>query len=381
MQYKGIVCLSSIDWNYLKQRVHYLMMGLAEIGLHVLFVENTGVRSPKLSDLSRVMYRLKCSTGQRIQDAPHKIKIFSPLAVPLPYNPLAIWYNQSYLSKHIKRFLKDQNLQPADIVFWTCLATPAVLGLMKSYDWGLTIYDVVSDPKFIEPRLEPFEKAILKHADYTFFASATLFEQYRSATKNPLLFEDGFNLELLKSKVINYEIEQLPKPRLLYIGGINKKIQVEAIAELAKYFPEGSIVLVGPLSDHVEIPHEKNVHIYPHCSSYADLAGFLRAADVGLIPYVQERYTGAMHPAKINEYLIFGLPVVAVATPEIQKLANLWGDDFFYLYNAPFEVLEATERAMADDNEANRVKRKSWALKNDWDRRITKLMAILEQKT
>jgi glycosyltransferase involved in cell wall biosynthesis len=335
------------------------MKGLAEKGLQVLFVENTGVRSPRLGDLSRVMHRLKCSTRQIVQDVPPGIKIFSPLAVPLPYNPIAIRYNQSYLSQYIKKFLKASNLQPSEVIFWSCLATPAVLGLMKSYEWGLTVYDVVSDPKYIEPRLEPSEQVMLKLADYTFFASATLLEQYRSTTKNPLLFEDGFNLELLNSAAIIPEIEQLPQPRLLYIGGINKKLQIESIIKLAGHFKDGSIILVGPLSDGLEIPRLKNIHIYPPCNNYSDLAGFLRTADIGLIPYVQDRYAGAMHPAKINEYLVFGLPIVAVSTPELQKLASLWGDDFFYLYNVPYDVLEAAEKALADDNEAKRIKRKS----------------------
>ncbi|TEB04607.1 putative teichuronic acid biosynthesis glycosyltransferase TuaH [Pelotomaculum schinkii] len=356
------------------------MTGLAGKGLQVLFIENTGVRSPRLSDLSRVMHRIKCSTGQIIQDIPPGVKIFSPLAVPLPYNSIAIRYNQSYISKHIKKFLHANNLQPSEVIFWSCLSTPVALSLMKRCAWGATVYDVVSDPKYIEPRLGPSEQIMLKLTDYTFFASATLLDQYHSATKNPLLFEDGFNLELRNSTALITEIEQLPQPRLLYIGGINKKLQVEAITKLAQHFKGGSIILVGPLSDGVEIPTSKNIHIYPPCNSYNDLAGFLRAADIGLIPYVQDRYAGAMHPAKINEYLVFGLPIVATSTPELERLANLWGDGFFYLYNDPLEVLKATEKALICDNEASRIKRKSWALSNDWDGRISRLMEILEQK-
>jgi len=378
LQYKGVICFSAIDWNFLKQRTHYLMAGLAAEGLKVLFIENTGVRSPKIRDFSRVINRLKNAAGQiQEEEIPDGIEIFSPLAVPLPYNRLAINYNKSYISYRVKQYLRANNLKPSEVIFWTCLATPVVLELMQSHSWGVTVYDVVSDPKFIEPRLEPFERLITGQADYTFFASATLYDEYNMSTKNPVLFKDGFNLKLLREEESTSEIEELPHPRFVYIGGINRKIQVDALAALAGHFRGGSIILIGPRSEDFKIPTYKNIYIYPSRRRYGEIARFLRTADVGLIPYIPDKYSGPMHPAKINEYLIYGLPVVATATPELTRLADLWGEGFFYLNDSPNKIVTMAEKALSEDNEVLRKKRQALTKKNSWDKRVQELIKVL----
>lgn len=382
MQYKGVICFSAIDWNFLKQRTHYLMSGLAAEGLKVLFIENTGVRSPKISDLSRVVSRLKNAAGQiQEEEIPVGIEIFSPLAIPLPYNRLAISYNEHYIFQRVKKFLAVNNLKPSEVIFWTYLATPVVLELMQSHSWGVTVYDVVSDPKYIEPLLEHYERLMINVTDYTLFASKTLYDDYSQYTKNPVLFKDGFNLEILNEIVSNPELEKLPRPQLLYIGGINRKIQLEALMALTEHFSNGSIILVGPDSGNLKIPSNKIIHVFQPCQKYKELSGFLRNADVGLIPYLPDKYSGAMHPAKLNEYLVFGLPVVATDTPELKKLADLWGDGFFYFSDSTTKIVEAVETALREDNEVLRKKRQSLTVSNTWDKRIQELLYLFCQRT
>ena len=53
-----IICFSSIDWDFNWQGHQEVMSGLAERGHRVLFVENTGVRVPRLGDLPRLATRL-----------------------------------------------------------------------------------------------------------------------------------------------------------------------------------------------------------------------------------------------------------------------------------------------------------------------------------
>jgi hypothetical protein len=65
LRYKGVVCFSAIDWDFLKQRTHYLMTGLAKEGLKILFIENTGVRCPGVSDIPRVVNRICSPRGRK----------------------------------------------------------------------------------------------------------------------------------------------------------------------------------------------------------------------------------------------------------------------------------------------------------------------------
>ena len=53
----NILCISSIDWGFVWQGHQEIMSTLAANGNKVLFIENTGVRSPRLSDLPRLRQR------------------------------------------------------------------------------------------------------------------------------------------------------------------------------------------------------------------------------------------------------------------------------------------------------------------------------------
>ena len=55
---RDIVCISSVDWDFHWQIHHELMSTLAAQGNRVLYIENTGVRPPGVSDITRVRQRL-----------------------------------------------------------------------------------------------------------------------------------------------------------------------------------------------------------------------------------------------------------------------------------------------------------------------------------
>ena len=54
-----VVCISSIDWDFIWQGHQEIMSRLAASGHRVLFIENTGVRPPRIGDLPRVVSRLR----------------------------------------------------------------------------------------------------------------------------------------------------------------------------------------------------------------------------------------------------------------------------------------------------------------------------------
>jgi len=49
-----ILCISSVDWDFHWQIHHEIMSTLARHGNRVLFIENTGVRTPGVDDLARL---------------------------------------------------------------------------------------------------------------------------------------------------------------------------------------------------------------------------------------------------------------------------------------------------------------------------------------
>jgi len=62
---RNIVCVSTIDWSFLWQEHQGVMSVLARAGNRILFVENTGVRSPGWKDRGRVVACRRFETSRR----------------------------------------------------------------------------------------------------------------------------------------------------------------------------------------------------------------------------------------------------------------------------------------------------------------------------
>ena len=386
MKFRGAVILAAVDWNFLRQRVHHLAAGMAEAGIKVLFVENTAARSPRLADLPRITKRLEAAIfrlpGRRGEPLPENLVVCSPLAAPWPYNKVAVAWNFSLLKQRVRRFLEEERLRPEEVLLFTCLATPLALRLVESFPWARVVYDVVSDPKLVDARLAFSEKPLLRRADLTLFTSATLLDQYWKDTGNPVLFRDGFSTELLDAEVETPpEVARLPRPRFLYLGGINRKFWVEAIKALCDAVPHGSVILMGPVvHSEVVLPKLSNLHLLPPRRRYIELAGVLQAADAGLIPYRPDPYAGAMHPAKLNEYLVFGLPVVASATPELEKLAQEFPFQVIYFGMTPQDFAEAGLRALTSNIHKSEEKIRDFIIRLGWPERVKEFVKLCEDK-
>jgi len=137
---RNIVCVSTIDWDFLWQEHQGVMSVLARAGNRVLFIENTGVRSPGWKDRGRVLARLrKWTSGQgRFRPVVENITLYSPLALPFPYSPLAQRINRSLVCGSVRRWLQ-RNRFDAPILF-TFLPTQFTLDLMDEIAPALSVF-------------------------------------------------------------------------------------------------------------------------------------------------------------------------------------------------------------------------------------------------
>jgi hypothetical protein len=129
---RGIVCLSSIDWEFNWQGHQQVMSALAERGHPVLFVENTGVRVPTLRDLPRLVTRLKnrWRSPGGLRRERERLDVCSPLALPFPYSPVARAANRALVLRRVRRWMRATDGRPP--ILWTFLPTPLVLDLIAA---------------------------------------------------------------------------------------------------------------------------------------------------------------------------------------------------------------------------------------------------------
>src|SRR5436190_6794279 len=133
-----VLCVSSIDWDFIWQGHQEIMSRMAAQGHRVLFVENTGVRAPKVRDLPRVRQRIRNwwrgTKGFR-EERPN-LFVYSPLLLPGPYWRVSRWINRFLLVRALQRWMHATGFfQP---IVWTFLPTPLARDLIKSLEPKLT---------------------------------------------------------------------------------------------------------------------------------------------------------------------------------------------------------------------------------------------------
>ena len=380
-----VLCISSIDWDFIWQGHQEIMSTLAEQGHRVLFLENTGVRSPKLSDLPRLRQRIRNwwrSTRGFREERPN-LFVYSPIVVPLPYSSIARWINRTLLLQSISRWMRAVDFGRP--VIWTFLPTPLAHELIDRLDPLLTIYYCIDDlasSSLEARRITSSEVAMFRRANLVFVTSEKLRARAAQASANVHFFPFGvryqsFEEARLAPRNPPADIASLKRPIVGYVGGMHQWIDQDLVADVARRLPNVTFAFVGPpqcdLSRLEQCPNIVLLGGKPH----SELPSYIREFDVGIVPYKLSDYTSNVYPTKLNEYLSMGVAVVATDLIEINRFNHDHGA-IVEVAGSPAEFATAIERALAQPSSAAvTTRRLAVAQSNSWQARIAKMLALI----
>ena len=401
-----IIYISSIEWNFLWQVHQEIALRMARAGNRVLYIENTGVRSPGLRDASRVFSRLKhWATALRsrgVREVSPNVYVSSPLVLP-PFGPR--WQrkvNRRLLLPSIKRIARDLGMR--DPLLWTYLPTDNAMDLIQLLRTSnsLQVYYCVADFAQLTPHVEALrlsEETVVRTSDLVFTNCAELAGHCRQWSDDVYVFPPGVDLEAFPLSANTNgndrpdEIEEshdpefdavslrlLPKPIIGYVGGLHRHVDFDLIAEMARARPKWSWVFVGPFQTAVEkLDGLSNVHLLgarPH----NELVAYMRSFDVCIVPYIKSAYTDTVVPVKVNEYLAVGKPVVSTEIPTVRE----FNDRHNVLITAASraeDFLQAIERSLQIPKDAATIsRRREVAALADWQARLEAMSQLLEDK-
>jgi teichuronic acid biosynthesis glycosyltransferase TuaH len=155
-----------------------------------------------------------------------------------------------------------------------------------------------------------------------------------------------------------------PGPRLLYVGSLDDRLDVEVLERLARELPAATIALVGPLLDRQHLaPLARFENVVVHAPVGRDeLTRLVAGADACLLPHVRSSLTEGMSPLKLYEYLAAGRPVASVDLPPVR------GVDPRVILAEPEAFTVAVQRALAL-GPAPESERRRFVAANSWARR------------
>lgn len=383
---ENIICISSIDWDFVWQGHQEIMSAFAKNGNRVLFIENTGVRTPTIKDIPRLKKRIiswfRGTKGFRREM--DNLFVYSPMILPFQYSKFARWINKFLLLKPLKRWMRAIGFY--DPVIWTFLPTGIALDIISGLEKRLLVYYCIAD--FAElvnnpSALRKTEESLIKECDVVFVQGKVLEEKCRKLNENVFIFPFGVNTKVFdnfqrdKLKITPEDIKDIRKPVIGYIGGIHKHIDFELIRQISEEHPEWSIVLIGPLQTDVStISGLPNVFFLGK-KQFTDLPAYIYGFDVGIIPYLKSEYTKTVYPTKMNEYHIMGKPIVSTALPEVAEFNRVNGS-LIYMADSRKEFINLISLAL-ENNDLNLMKKREFAArKNSWDIRIEEMGVLVE---
>ena len=380
---RDVLYIASIDWSFQWQGPQELAVRLGAAGNRVVYVENTGIRAPRLSEAGRVARRLDAWAGAwlrgGVRSVAPNVHLCSPLALP-PFGPP--WrraLNRQLLAAELRLALLPLDFRPS--LIWTYLPTDTAADLVQSFDGPGTavVYYCVADFRHYAPRadlLDASERAVARRSDVVFVSMDSLAARFPGA--NVHVFPFGVDLDTFQVEAPSTETASLPRPIIGYVGALERAIDLELMIAMARARPTWSWVYIGTvkrdLGALLELPNVKVLGPRPH----PELPGHIRAFDVAIVPYAHNRFTETVVPTKINEYLAMGKAVVSSDLPSVRAF-----EERHHVLHAarpePAPFLAAIEAALATAADPAAIRRRrEVATEADWSTRFAQMSALVE---
>ena len=380
----NVVCISTIDWDFIWQGHQEIMSALARQGHRVLFIENTGVRSVTLKDLPRLKSRLRnWKRGIKgIRKVSENLYVYSPLVLPFPYSRVARLVNKAIMALTLRRWTATMHFE--NPIVWTWLPTGLALELIRELGAQLLVYYCCDNFEASSPgskRIRETEDRLIREADLVFAHSKALFDRCRQFSDQVYVFQYGFNREVFApaDDTSPPDLEGIRRPILGYVGGVHKVVDLALLNKIAQAHPDKSLVFVGPLQTDVgPLADLPNAHFLGQ-KRYEELPAYIKHFDVCLIPYVLNDYTRNVYPTKLNEYLIMGKPVVSTQLPEVDYF-NQCHQHIVSIAESHEAFLMQVQESLRQDSEALRAKRIEQVAGNAWDEKIKAMNMLIEAK-
>lgn len=319
-------------------------------------------------------YAARRLSGQRQAPLPSPTAtIMTPLRLSrqAPTEPAAVERFMRLYARQVEwRARRDGLRQPVMIT-----SNPLVAGFAP-FSWPMTYFafdDWLAHPRFahFQAAFEAAYQRIAARGHRVAAVSQTLLDRI-APTGESLVVPNGLEGdEWADPGPEPTWLAPVDRPRAVYVGGLDERMDVELLTATIDARPGVSFVLVGNGHDrepYVSLGQRPNVTVHAPVDR-GELTALVAACDVGLVPHRRNELTRSMSPLKVYEYLAAGLPVAAV------DLEPMRGVDDRVVLAEPEAFAPALDKAIAlgtmDDST-----RRDFIDHNDWTSRHARIVDL-----
>ncbi|MFB9865133.1 glycosyltransferase [Rufibacter immobilis] len=213
------------------------------------------------------------------------------------------------------------------------------------------------------------EPKLMAKADAVVCNSFDFTKRAQRYNPNSFYIGNGFDVKQYdssKSKKKPTELQHLTGPVIGYVGAlITLRLDLNLMLEMAKAKPQWNFVLIG----WEDAPFQQSeLHRLPNVlflgkKHTSEVPAYLEHFDVCINPQLLNEITRGNFPLKVVEYLALGKPVVATSTNTMQEIFG----QHTYLATDPASFFAQIEKALEEDNAAERERRIQFAGNFSWE--------------
>jgi UDP-galactopyranose mutase len=348
---------SQVVWQDVWQRPQELALGLADY-LPVVFLSPLQVHR-RYDSIPNWRREIRFDRGRGV-------RVLQPLILPGEYKSALVFRaNQRLIWAEACAVLSPD----AAILFIS--NSPFSASLLDRHDWARTAYDLIDDfPGFpwAPPQSRRLEQRWLDRADVILSGTHALYEKHKAVRPDIAYVPSGVRFEMFQRAPgeIPDDLRRLPRPILGFIGTVSDRLDRGLLEALCRAFPEGSVVLIGPVHGSFDSPRGyANLHLLgprPHQS----LPAYVHQFDLALMPFAVNAATQAINPIKTLEYLAAGRIVLSTPVPDVVRFFS----SEVILARDRDEFVRLARHWLAADSTALRARAVERARRSSWEQTV-----------
>lgn len=303
-----ILYLMHVDWNWIKQRPHFIAEKLVENGSEVEVYYQQCFNKKLLTTNARENFIIK-----GIPRLP--LSRFSVI------EKINTFIYERFLANRLSQEIYDYVYLTHPILFSKKINVPIIYDCMD---------DVLEFSSELNKKKELFilEKQLVQHSSYVFFTSEhlknTVLKRYSLDNVCEKFFVNNNAIELPKTHILeSIKLGGSDRIKFVYIGTITEWFDFNLLETLDKKKYE--FHLFGPVYN-TSTDRQENL-IFHGSVSREKIFSLMQAADILIMPFRVNRLIESVNPVKLYEYIFSCKPIISVKYGESLKFS-----DYVYLY-------------------------------------------------
>lgn len=361
-----IVYIMNVDWDWAKQRPHFLAEHLSRI--HDVIV----------------IYPYSWRRNHIAKNDRHGVRLHPIFRLPLGGMFAFIGKLNVFLLRIMARvFLKYHH---PDIVW---ISSPELFEYLPKHLSSRLIYDCMDDVLAFPinfPRrdlLTANETELINTCSHIFCSSNNLRNKMIARGSQPekcFVIHNAFESSVFSFAVkVNKTQKKEGRYVLGYIGTISSWFDFDALIKIVNEFNLIEIHLIGPTENlGVDLPKHERIK-YIGAMRHGDIQTYISGFDALLLPFYVTELIQSVDPIKLYEYVFFNKPIVSVRYEEIERFS-----EFIDFYTDHHELIAIINRYLCEEfrKKYSDAKRLQFIETNTWADRtnqVQKYLANLSQ--